>query len=81
MNGKLVAAAGLWGHWSRVRQRRERRIDSFAVFTVKNVQERWQPLILLEFDWNSWLEGTLDLENAARVPPPMITGIHAVLSN
>lgn len=67
-DGELIAAAGLWGRWTRVRGRTAERLESFAIFTVLDAQEMWQPLILETWDWLSWLEETLDLETVTLMP-------------
>jgi putative SOS response-associated peptidase YedK len=69
--GELVAAAGLWGKWTRVRGRREERLESFAVFAVQDARDEWQPLMLETWDWLSWLEETVDLETVALMPAPI----------
>jgi putative SOS response-associated peptidase YedK len=64
-----IAAAGLWGRWNRVRKGREERIESFAVFTVQDALDRWQPLVLEPWDWSAWLDGEITLEALSDMPP------------
>jgi putative SOS response-associated peptidase YedK len=68
-DGEVIAAAGLWGKWTRVRGKRvAERVESFCIFTVKNGLEEWQPLILERFDWNSWLETTIGIDELTIMP-------------
>jgi putative SOS response-associated peptidase YedK len=69
-DGEVIAAAGLWGKWTRVRGKRvAERVESFCIFTIKNNLEEWQPLILERFDWNSWLEHTIGIDELTIMPP------------
>jgi putative SOS response-associated peptidase YedK len=71
-DGEVIAAAGLWGKWTRVKGKRvAERVESFCVFTVKNDLEEWHPLILERFDWNSWLQGRVGIEEIATMPLPL----------
>jgi putative SOS response-associated peptidase YedK len=73
--GELCAAAGVCGKWTRVRARKEERLESFAVFVVQDARDQWQPLILETWDWLSWLEQAVDLETVALMAAPMLEGI------
>ena len=73
-DGEIVAAAGLWGKWTRVRGRKEERLESFTVFVVQDARDVWQPLILETWDWSAWLEETLPLETIALMPAPVLAG-------
>jgi putative SOS response-associated peptidase YedK len=69
-DGEVIAAAGLWGKWTRVKGKRvAERVESFCVFTVKDDLEEWHPLILERFDWNSWLESSIGVDEIALMPP------------
>jgi putative SOS response-associated peptidase YedK len=69
-DGEVIAAAGLWGKWTRVRGKRvAERVESFCIFTVKDEQDQWHPLILERFDWTSWLEGSVSVEDVAAMRP------------
>ena len=70
-DGEIIAAAGLWGRWTRVRGRQEERLESFAIFTVLDATDTWQPLMLETWDWLSWLEEKVDLEVVALMPAPI----------
>jgi putative SOS response-associated peptidase YedK len=72
IGGELVAAAGLWGKWVGKNQR----VESFAVFTVKNHLEEWVPLVLPEWDWAGWIEGELLLEVLTKMPPMVLVSVH-----
>jgi putative SOS response-associated peptidase YedK len=68
VGGELVAAAGLWGKW----EGKNQRVESFAVFTVKNQLEEWLPMVLPEWDWVGWIEGDLSLETMTKMPPVVL---------
>ena len=70
--GEIFVAAGLWGHWTRVRHGSEVCVESFAVFTVQDGLDRWVPLEIEAWDCHAWLEGGLDLETVANMPAVML---------
>jgi putative SOS response-associated peptidase YedK len=68
-DGEVIAAAGLWGKWTRVRGKRvAERVESFCIFTVKDNNEAWLPLILEWFDWENWLVQTLGIDEISAMP-------------
>jgi putative SOS response-associated peptidase YedK len=81
-DGEVIAAAGLWGKWTGVKGKRvAERVESFCVFTVKDDLEEWQPLILERFDWQSWLEGSVGIDELAAMPPAHCLPVLNAISN
>ena len=68
VSGELIAAAGLWSRWGRVRNGQALRIESFAVLTVEGTDLEYHPMIVDAWEWSAWLDGSISLESLADLP-------------